>query len=140
MRVRAISGARFEAWPARGGGLIRTAAPVLAHLDDGRWIGVPGGFWCDGASVPNAAWALLGVGPLRLLVMGLLHDYAVRRGAVLQRDGAEPEPFVVEVATELAVEVARFHGVGPADRWKIGTALWAAQGGYWQRREVLWTP
>lgn len=138
MRVEAISWPRVELWPDRA--LLRTAAPLSVRLDGGRIVLVPGGMWSDGASVPNACWALLKASPLRLVVMGIVHDFAVRRDAALHHADGTSQPFTVESATDLAVEVARYHGVEDRDRYLIGAALWAARRTYWQQKDLLWTP
>lgn len=137
MRVEAISLARCDLWPRRG--LVRLSGTLSVRLDDDSFVIVPEGFWSDLASVPNAAWALLDAGPAQLAVMGLVHDLAVRRGATIETP-AGPVPFTVEVATDLAVQVALYHGVDAHDRYLIGAALWAAQWSYWQRRDVAWQP
>src|SRR5690606_25441302 len=116
-----------------------TTAPLVVDLGADGAVKVPSGFWSDGASVPKWAWPMLDAGPLRLLVMGIAHDYAVRIGAVIQRPG-RAEPFTVDLATELAVEVARYHGADARDRWKIGAALSATAWTYWQRKPLDWRP
>lgn len=138
MRVAAISWPRVELYPAKG--LVRLAGPLSCRLADDRIVLAPGGFYSDLASVPRFAWGALESTPARLSVMGILHDYAVRVGAKLHHPNGDAEPFTVEAATDLAVEVARYYGVPAADRWVIGAGLFIAQGTYWQRREVLWTP
>lgn len=118
---------------------MRLAEPLLIELDEGAAVLVPEGFWSDGASVPSWAWPLLEASPVRLMVMGIAHDYAVCRGAKIQRPGVA-EDFQVESATEFATAVAAYYGVSGLDQGKIKLALRAAAWSYWQRRDVLWTP
>lgn len=141
MRVRAISWPQVDLWPRRGDdGLVRTLAPIVVMLEAGLSVTVPRFFWSDGASVPSPAWAVLRSGPLRLILLGIVHDYAVRRLAVLQRRGLPPVPFTVSGATALALAVADHYAVGEYDRAMIGAALALAAPSYWQKRPIEWRP
>lgn len=128
---------RVDFWSRRG--LVQLAEPLSVRLDGDSFVIVPEGFWSDLASVPNTLWPLLEATPVELGVMGGVHDLAVRRGATIQTPTG-PVPFTVETATDLAVQVALYDGVGARDRWLIGSALWAAQRSYWWRRGLAWAP
>lgn len=139
MKVRAISWPKVSLFPHRRGGLLQTLDMLVVALTDGRAVVVPALFWSDGSSVPQVAWPVLRAKPLKIVVMGIVHDYAVRRGAVIESEQGN-EPFTVQAATDLAVAVANYYGVSERDQRKIGAALKVAWRTYWRRRDVAWEP
>lgn len=123
--------------PATRPGFVQLTDAWSIVLEDGRWVRVPAGFWCDGASIPALARPFLH--PLTLLAMGCAHDFAVRSGAVLYREGGS-EPFDLAAATDLAAALAEHAGVGRVRRWLIGAALRLASRSYWHQRPMGWVP
>jgi hypothetical protein len=107
-------------------------------LEDGWWVVVSRGFWCDGASIP--AFARPWLHPLVLLAMGVAHDYAVRPGARLEHVRYKAELFSPKSATALANALAKHAGIGHFKRWVISTALRVALRSYWHKRKMDWAP
>lgn len=136
--MRVASASRLEVDPATRPGFVMLTDDWRILLDDGRWIVVKAGFWCDGASIPAIVRPVLS--PLVLLAMGVAHDYAVRRGAILWREGGLTDAFDPAAATSLAVALAERAGVGRFLRWAISAALRLAAPTYWQQRGMEWAP
>lgn len=137
MKIHAISWLRVD--PASRPGFVLLTHDWMIHLDDGRWVLVRAGFWCDGASIPAIArpW----FSPLILIALGVAHDYASRRGAVLRWDGGGGDAdFDLASATELAIAMAEHAGIGRVRCLLIGAALRLAARSYWQRRAMDWKP
>lgn len=132
---------RLEPVPQRG--LLRTTGTVLWDAVHYR-VYVPPGFYTDGASVPSWAWPLLGVGPVQMLVPGLIHDYCVRLNAVVEApDGAgwwRTQPLRgPDQAINIMDDVMEWCDIGPTDRLKVRAALDATDRFYWQKKEMSWT-
>lgn len=139
MNVEAASWLRVD--PATRPGYVLLTAPWVVDLADGWWIHVEPPFACDGASIPAVLRPLFP--PLTLLAMGVAHDYASRRGALLQPpEGSlvDPVPFTPRSAASLAVAFARDAGIGAVRRGAIWAALVVAAPAYWQRRDLDWIP
>lgn len=136
--MRLLSATRLLVDPATRPGYVLVTHDWTIWLEDGRWVRVPAGFCCDGASIPALARPWLH--PLTLLALGVGHDYAVRPGAVLYREARPPEPFDLAGATDLAMALAERAGVGRFRRWVIRAGLRLAARTYWHGRPMDWQP
>lgn len=141
--MKIATASRLAVDPHLRPGYVVTTMPWVVTLDSGWWVLVPDRMWSDGASIPAILRPMLS--PLALLATGVLHDYAVRRGAMIQPPPSRhpvhaPQPISLRLATGLAVAMAERTGVGPVRRWAIGAALRVAAPAYFQRRGLGWRP
>jgi hypothetical protein len=118
--------------------LIETLEPIVYH-GDGFAIVIPAGFFCDGASVPKLAWALLRSHWIDLMPFGCLHDWAFRTDATILVEGeAVPVPSWWWANREGCNALATLGDVQKADVWKVRPALTLGSWPSWHKREVAW--
>ena len=104
--------------------LFRATSPfTLSRRDTNENLIVPARTLSDGSSLPGVLWGALDATPADLLVPGLFHDFAYRKGAKLTKPDGSTRAIDRYQADLLHIAVCRLLRVKKADRARIFYAL-----------------